>query len=54
MDEMPVWMKYGSVIQVYPYPVSNTDEMDLTKAVPLRFDENFTGLRASVLGQLWT
>ena len=54
LDEMPVWVKYGSVVPVYPYPVSNTDEMELAKAVPLKFDENFPGLKESVLGQLWT
>jgi hypothetical protein len=47
-------VKYGSVVPVYPYPVSNTDEMELAKAVPLKFDENFPGLKESVLGQLWT
>jgi alpha-D-xyloside xylohydrolase len=28
LDEMPAWVKYKSVVTVYPYPVSNTDEID--------------------------
>ena len=44
LDEMPVWVKYKSVVSVYPYPVSNTDEMDLSKAVQLKFDESYHGI----------
>ncbi|WP_372772594.1 alpha-xylosidase [Mangrovibacterium sp.] len=44
LDEMPVWVKAGSEIPVYPLPVSNTDEMDLSKTVKLKFDENYRGI----------
>ena len=53
LAEMPVWVKYGSSISVYPYPVSNTDEIDLMKAVPLNFDESYTGIEKSVLSTIW-
>jgi alpha-D-xyloside xylohydrolase len=53
LDEMPVWVKYESVVLVYPYHVSNTDEIDLTKTVQLKFDESYTGLENSVLDHLW-
>jgi alpha-D-xyloside xylohydrolase len=53
LDEMPVWVKYGAEIPVYPYPVSNTDEMDLAKAADVRFDESFGGLDRSILSELW-
>jgi len=44
LDEMPVWAKYESVVSVYPYPVSNTDEMDLSKSVQLKLDESYSGM----------
>jgi alpha-D-xyloside xylohydrolase len=52
LDEMPVWAKYGAAVPVYPHPVSNTDEMDLSKAVKLKFDESYIGIGV-VLEGLW-
>jgi alpha-D-xyloside xylohydrolase len=37
---MPVYVKYGAEIPMYPEDVNCTDEMDLTKVVKIRFDEN--------------
>jgi len=53
LDEMPVWVKYESVVSVYPHPVSNTDEINLIKAVKLKFDESYSGIKNSVLSKLW-
>ncbi len=53
LDEMPVWVKYGAEIPVYPHTVSNTDEIDLSKAAIVRFDESFGGLDRSILAELW-
>jgi alpha-D-xyloside xylohydrolase len=33
LDEMPVFVKYGAKIPLYPEPVDCTDEMDLSKTV---------------------
>lgn len=53
LDEMPVWVKYDAVISVYPHPVSNTDEMDLTKAVKIKFDESYSGMGDSALKDIF-
>lgn len=53
LDEMPVWVKKGASISVYPHPVSNTDEIDLTKAEMLVFDDSYSGLSESILADLW-
>ncbi len=53
MEEMPVWVKKGATIAVYPYHVSNTDEMDLAKSVKLQFDERYNGLGKSLLKDIW-
>jgi alpha-D-xyloside xylohydrolase len=53
LDKMPVWVKYGAQIPVYPCPVSNTGEIDLSKTIRLRFDDNFNGVQNSELGWIW-
>jgi alpha-D-xyloside xylohydrolase len=53
LEEMPVWVKYGSEMPVYPFPVSNTDEMDLSKAVLLKFDEDYLGITDFFIGNIW-
>lgn len=52
LEEMPVWVKQSSAIAVYPYPVSNTDEIAFDKVVDIRFDESFQGIGSSVIGEL--
>lgn len=47
LEEMPVWVKYGSSIPFYPYPVSNTDEMDFTRTIRIIFNESYKGIRES-------
>lgn len=44
LDEMPVYVREGDVISVYPEDVDCTDEMNLTKSVPLRIDADFKGI----------
>ena len=53
LDEMPVWVKYGSKVPVYPFPVSNTDEIDFEKTGKIRFDNGYSGLKNSILGWIW-
>lgn len=43
LDEMPVYVRQGAVIPVYPEDVECTDEMDLSKSVLLHIDGNFKG-----------
>ncbi len=44
LDEMPVYVREGAVIPVYPEDVDCTDEMDLDKSVTLKIDEHFRGI----------
>ena len=44
LDEMPVYVREGAVIPVYPEDVDCTDEMDLDKSVALKIDEHFRGV----------
>lgn len=43
LDEMPVYVRSGAVIPIYPEEVECTDEMDLSKSIALHIDENFKG-----------
>ena len=52
LDEMPVWVKKGAQISVYPHHVSNTDEIDLAKTKKLVFAETYTGIVNSILADL--
>jgi alpha-D-xyloside xylohydrolase len=52
LDEMPVWVRAGAQVPVYPEAVSCTDEMDLSKVVQLTFDESYRGLDKSCLADL--
>ncbi|MBB3187005.1 alpha-xylosidase [Microbacter margulisiae] len=40
LSEMPVYVKYGAEIPFYPEQVNCTDEMNLSKTIKIRFDEN--------------
>lgn len=41
LDQMPVYVRYGAEIPIYPDDVNCTDEMDMAKAVKIRFDESY-------------
>ncbi len=53
LKEMPVWVKYGARIPVYPEKVSCTDEMDMKKVVEICFDNNYKGIAYSVIGRYY-
>jgi alpha-D-xyloside xylohydrolase len=44
LNEMPVWVKYGSSIPWYPVQVNCTDDMDLSKTIQLKMDGSFGGI----------
>ena len=50
LERMPVYVRRGARVPVYPEPVQCTDEMDLDKAIPLVFDDGYPGFAASILG----
>ena len=44
LDEMPVWIREGAVLPLYPEPVQCTDEMDLSKVERISIDKDFRGI----------
>ena len=52
LKHIPVYVKFGAQVPVYPYGVQYTDEMDLTKAVEIVFDDQYHGLQSSILGKI--
>ncbi len=52
LEHMPVFVRKGAEVPVYPHVVACTDEMDPAKNVVVRFDDEYNGLAASVLGSV--
>jgi len=52
LEHMPVYVKFGAQVPVYPHSVRCTDEMDLSKVEKLSFDHGYKGLKESVLGKV--
>jgi alpha-D-xyloside xylohydrolase len=50
LARMPLYVRCGAQVSVYPEPVQCTDEMDLSRAAMLAFDEGYAGFRNSILG----
>jgi len=50
LRRMPVYVTEGAVVPVYPETVQCTDDMDMSKAVELVFDETYGGVDGSILG----
>lgn len=49
LSQIPVFARAGATIRVYPQIVQNTNEMDLSRCVKLKFDKSYRGLTRSVL-----
>ena len=43
LEEMPVYVRANAVIPIYPEDVDCTDEMDLSKSIALRIDNDYKG-----------
>ncbi len=44
LESMPVFVRRGAVIPVYPYDVDSTDDMDLNKTEYITIDDDFRGM----------
>ena len=44
LDRMPVFVRKGAVIPVYPADVDSTDDMDMSKVENIIIDDNFKGI----------
>ncbi|MHC1691506.1 MAG: alpha-xylosidase [Sphaerochaetaceae bacterium] len=51
LELLPVFVKKGSTISVYPEIVQCTKEMDLAKVAGIQFDDTYTGFLSSILGK---
>ena len=45
LELMPVYVREGAVIPVYPEDVDCTDDMDLSKVTEIKIDETFEGIK---------
>jgi alpha-D-xyloside xylohydrolase len=54
LERMPVYVKFGAQVPVYPHSVQCTGEMDLSRAMKVVFDDQYHGLRSSILGKVVT
>lgn len=43
LDQMPVFVRPGSLIRIYPEVVDSTDDMDLSKAVTIEITKDYKG-----------
>jgi len=51
LERMPVFVKEGAVVPVYPLIVQSTNEMDLSRVVSIAFDGTYRGLSESIIGK---
>jgi alpha-D-xyloside xylohydrolase len=49
LSRMPLYVRQGAAVRVYPQLVACTDDMDMSRAVTLTFDAGYKGVRNSVL-----
>jgi alpha-D-xyloside xylohydrolase len=44
LDQMPVFVRPGSLIKLYPDDVDSTDDMDLSRAVTIEITKDYKGI----------
>ncbi len=52
LERMPLYVKAGSKIRLYPEVVQSTADMDMDKCRELVFDDNYQGFSKSILGDV--
>jgi alpha-D-xyloside xylohydrolase len=52
LEKIPVYVKTGAKIPVYPEIVQCTKDMDFSKTVDILFDSSYTGFSDSILGSI--
>jgi alpha-D-xyloside xylohydrolase len=50
LETIPVFVKKGAVIPVYPHIVQTVKDMDFSKVKPMEFNDSYAGFSASILG----
>ena len=44
LDEMPVFVRPGALIKLYPDEVDSTDDMDMSKAITIEITKDYKGI----------
>ena len=44
LDQMPVFVRPGALIKMYPDDVDSTDQMDLSKAISIEITKDYKGI----------
>jgi alpha-D-xyloside xylohydrolase len=50
LDTIPVFLRQGAELKLYPEPVLSTDSMNLEKAIRIRADRSYAGLKNTPVG----
>lgn len=51
LERMPVFVRAGASVPVYPEIVQSTAEMDMSRIAMIEFDDSYRGLRSSIIGK---
>lgn len=52
LEQMPVWVKYGASISMYPETVQSTDDIDFEKTINIEFNKDYNGISNTVVGKV--
>ncbi len=52
LEEMPVWVKYGAEITMYPQAVKSTDDIDFNNTIKIGFNDQFSGIGGTAIGEV--
>ena len=47
LDQMPVFVRPGSLIKMYPDDVDSTDDMDMSKTITIEIEKDYKGLESN-------
>ncbi len=47
IKRIPIYVKNGAAIDIYPEPVSNTSQMDMSKVRIIKFDNSYRGIKGT-------
>jgi alpha-D-xyloside xylohydrolase len=47
LDQMPVFVRPGSLIKMYPDEVDSTDDMDMSKTITIEIEKDYKGLESN-------
>ncbi len=48
IEQIPIYVKKGAAIDVYPEFVEHTGQMDMNKVQKIIFDDNYKGVKGTI------